>query len=289
MVTVSPRQLVSENCKLYSLPDVVFRLNRMVDDPTYTAADFGNVISNDPALTARLLRIVNSPFYGFPSHVDTIPMAITILGTRQLRDLVLATSIVSSFDRVTGTNQTTETFWSHSTCCGLAAREIAVLMKLSYVERLFVAGLLHDIGKLVLQATLPERYQRLLERLQLSAASQRNLENEIFGFDHAEVSQELLRRWKFPESLIEPVGAHHTPQQATKFRKDAYILHLANHIANQIEAPLANDEFSELEADTWQALGLENSQLAGLHEQIARKREATAFIVNAEPVSAAVG
>ena len=290
MATVSPRQLVSENCKLYSLPEIVLRLNEMVDDPACSAADFGNVISRDPALSARLLRVVNSPLYGFPSQVDTIPMAITILGTRQLRDLVLATSVVSTFENVTGSADELTRFWRHSTCCGVAAREVAMFMRLAYVERLFIAGLLHDIGKLLVQATLPERYQQLLERMQSTTPStQRNLEKEIFGFDHAEVSEELLRRWNLPDALIEPIAAHHAPWKAVRFQHDAYALHLANYIANQIEPPLGIEDDTTLNDQTWAALGLREDQLPELIELVTRKLEAATDILSPEKPVAVAG
>ncbi|HEB58972.1 MAG TPA: HDOD domain-containing protein [Gammaproteobacteria bacterium] len=265
----TPRALIDQNLRLFSLPAIALRLNEMVDDPGCTAAQIGEEIARDPGLTARLLRIVNSPIYRFPSAIDSIPMAITILGTRQLRDLVLATSVFQTFKDVGQEEQEMEVFWRHSITCAVAAKEIAHHLKLGHGERLFVAGLLHDIGKLVMLSALRHEYHQLVERLQETAASSHgSVEREIFGFDHSDIGGELLSHWNLPESLVEPVSCHHRPQRATRYRSDTYIVHLANQIANELSPVISRDDNPVLVADTLPELTLDGETVAAITETV---------------------
>lgn len=116
------KDLVSAVSDILSLPETVLRVNEMVDDPQSSAADIGEVIRQDPGLTARLLRIANSPFYGFPSRIDSVPIAITVIGTDQLRDLLLATSAIQVFSDFPNEIVSMETFWRHSLRCAIIAR-----------------------------------------------------------------------------------------------------------------------------------------------------------------------
>ena len=260
MSKLSARALISTTIQLFSLPEVTLRLGEMIEDPSCPVSEIGEAISGDPGLTARLLRIVNSSFYGFPSRVDTVPMAITILGTRQLRDLVLSTSVVDTFTDTQSTVINMKNFWQHSIACGVAAREIATCMQLANSERLFVAGLLHDIGKLVMLSTLEDDYGELIQRLQKKTTFQASYEKEIFGFDHADIAEELLRAWNLPESLVEPVACHHVPARAHQFRHDAYIVNLANAVANRI-SPAIGDDDTKIVDETWTELGLDSTSL----------------------------
>ncbi len=273
----TPKALIDQNLRLFSLPEIALRLTEMVEDPACSVVRIGEEIARDPGLSARLLRVVNSPVYGFPSEIDSIPMAITILGTRQLRDLVLATSVFQAFGKADSSKQDMEVFWVHSITCALAAREIANELKLGYGERLFVAGLLHDIGKLVMLSALRHEYRELITRLQDSPASSHgSLEREIFGFDHSDIGSELLGRWNLPESLIEPVRCHHAPQKARQFRPDSYIVHLANHLANTISPIISRDDAPMLAPETLATLTLDED---GLEAVVARTREKQPAVV----------
>ena len=266
MSTLTARGLISNNMRLFSLPEVALRLGEMIEDPTCSAAEIGETISGDPALTVRLLRIVNSSLYGFPSKVDTVPMAITILGTRQLRDLILSTSVVDTFTGTKSAFLDMNNFWLHSVACGVAAREIASHLKYGNTERLFIAGLLHDIGKLVMLSTLEEDYGQLITRLQANTVFQASLETEVFGFDHTDIAQELLRAWNLPESLVEPVACHHAPQRASRFQNDAYVVCLANSIANQLNPSISSDDETRIPEETWTILNLDKTCLDQLKD-----------------------
>lgn len=268
MSKLTAKELINDKLELVSLPDVVYRINQMVEDPNASAVDIGHQISQDPALTARLLKVVNSPMFGFPSRIDTVSMAITILGTRQLRDLVLATAVVGQFHSLTDEVIDMETFWCHSICTAVAARTVSLHLKTNNSERFFIAGLLHDIGKLVMYLTHPDASHQVIELSAEPNIDKASVEKSIFGFSHADVSAELLSHWQLPESLIEPARHHHHPIRATRYPTETAAVHLAESIANNIQTPVSKDDDNPLHEVTWSLLGLEASILEQLHEEV---------------------
>lgn len=236
MSELTVQELVQKNIDLVSLPDIALKLNALIGDPHSTAQDIADVIAMDTALTVRLLQIVNSPFYNFPQPIDTITMAITVIGTAQLRDLAMATLIIQKFNHIPEKLVSLETFWCHNIACATAARSIVTELGIQQAERVFVAGLLHDIGKLLMYLAEPDLSRNVLERLKANAELDVNqVEKAIFGYDHAELGAALLKEWGLPDSLIEPVRYHHTPGHARKFVMESSVLHLANVVANKIE------------------------------------------------------
>ncbi|HHZ87506.1 MAG TPA: HDOD domain-containing protein [Chromatiales bacterium] len=262
---LTPPELVCRAAKLVSLPEACIRINDMIDDPRYAAADIGEVISTDAALTARILRIVNSSFYGFPSRIDTVSRAITIIGVRDLRDLVLATSAVDVFSKVPNELVDMGTYWRHNVFTGVLARMIACECNVLHAERLFVTGLLHDIGALVTYSQLPDLSRDAL----LIAAEEPDMvwqaENEVMGFNHADVGRELLTLWGLPDSLSTVIGWHHQPERATEHQLDVAIVAMANTAANVMDENLEADEFvARISTNLWQHTGLTPEKLNGM-------------------------
>lgn len=210
------------------------RVNEMVDAPHYSASDIGQVLGKDPGLTARLLKIVNSPFYGFPARIDTISRAITIVGTRELRDLVLATTVVRLFAGLPNDLVSMDSFWRHSTFCALITRLLAARSRELNIERFFVAGLLHDIGSLLLYRKTPELAREALLRSSHSGEVLQESERKVLGFDHTDVGAELMRKWRLPKNIEEAVQCHHAPRKAQQFQKEAAAVHLANIITTAL-------------------------------------------------------
>lgn len=268
MSKLTAKDLINDTLELVSLPDVIHRINLMVEDPSSSAADIGRLISEDPALTVRLLKVVNSPMFGFPSRIDTISMAITILGTRQLRDLVLATAVVGEFHNLTDDVVDMETFWCHSICTAVAARTISQHLKTNNSERFFVAGLLHDIGKLVMYITHPDASHQVIELSAEPGIDQASVEKSIFGFSHEDVSAELLNQWQLPESLVEPARYHHHPIRATRFPAETAVVHIADAIANNIQTPLSLDDDNLVQDISWSILDLDPDMLERIHEEV---------------------
>lgn len=257
----SPRDLISDNLELISLPELVIKLNQMVEDPRCSANDIANVIMQDVALSAHLLQIANSPFYSLPSKVDSVSMAITIIGTRQLKDMILAATIVNHFSIIPGNLVPINQFWQHNIACATACKIVAEQLNNRNQERFFLAGLLHDIGKLVMYYAEPGLSRQVINEAAETEGSLNQLEEKIFGFNHTAVGAELLQQWSFPESLIEPVRFHHTPEIAQQFQLEAAAVHLANAVANTLRPVISVDDDLPVNPDVWKYLGLPESSL----------------------------
>ena len=260
--TLTPKELVTGSIRLVSLPEVCLRVNEMLDDPTVTASDLGNVISQDTSLTARLLKIVNSSYYGFEAKIETVSRAVTVVGLRELRGLVIAASAVETFSNVPDEILNKVRFWRHSLYCGVIARLLAEQCHVLHSERLFVAGLLHDIGKLVIAQRLPIETQKVALQAESEGRSEFEVEQEILGFNHAEVGGELMRAWNMPETLFESVAYHHTPQHAEVGLMETCLIHIANIFTDEAEQGLdmkAETPTPKINPLVWEITGLNES------------------------------
>ncbi len=191
------------------LPKAYLRLRELIADPDSSLVDITQVISNDPGLTSRILRIVNSAYFALATKVDTIGRAVQVLGLNQVHDLALATAAVGSLARIPCQGLDIHDYWRRSIYAAVVSKIVARRMGLRTGERLFVAGLLHGIGELVLAFKEPVLFQELK-----AAAIRRQVplcvvQHEHLGFDYAAISGELLRQWQLPDELVMPVR-HHT-------------------------------------------------------------------------------
>ena len=253
---MEPQDLVRGTVKLVSLPEVFIKVNSMVDDPTCSASDIGKYISKDPALTAKLLKIANSPLYGFPSRIDTVSRSITVIGTRGLRDLILASSTIAAFAKFDSDLIDINRFWSHSLYCGVLARLLATKCNALHTEPFFVSGLLHDIGKLIIHSKLPEMARKVHMREDESNLARYELENEVIGFSHATVGSALLRAWKLPVNIQDAVEHHHTPALAKESPLGAAIIHIADAITNSNGYSISTTGNNRIDQMAWTITGL---------------------------------
>lgn len=268
MATMTPEDLIGENLKLVSLPAIVAKINQLLNDPNSSADDIAHLIGQDPALTARLIKLVNSPFYNFPSQIDTLSMAVTVLGTRQLRDLVIATTVVNNFKIPSKINFNLEIFWCHSISTGIAARTMALAQNIPNSERLFITGLLHDIGKMIMALLLPRETESLNKVNKNANLQIENPEEQIFGFTHSHLANELLASWHFPESISQPILHHHDLDSKKEFQTDTAILHVANVIANNIQAPISEDDDTLLKLEALEILGIDKTIVESYYEEV---------------------
>ena len=268
----SPRELLNGYVELSSLPTIHLRLDEAINNPKKSMMDIARIIREDPGLSARLLRIVNSAFYNFPSKIETVSQAVTLVGTQQIGALSLATVVMDLFEGIPQDLVDMSSFWKHSVACGLAARAFGVLRREANAERLFVAGMLHDIGRLVMFTKAADDAREALER---SKAQQQLLycsEQEVFGFTHAVVGGLLLQIWKLPASLEEVVAYHHRPSDSKRFQADTAIIHIADILAHAMELGSAGDRLvPSLDEKAWQSLGLPASVLPRAMEQVDRQ------------------
>lgn len=232
---VQAADLVRENVELASLPEVCMQVQAMADDPGCTADEMGLVIGQDTALTARLLKLVNSAFFGFPARVETVSRAVTLAGMEQLRSLALAVSAVEMFKDLPPEKVSMVSFWSHSVFCGLLARELASACRVLHAERLFVAGLLHDIGRLLIYTRLPEAAAEIHRRYGDHGGNLCEIERQVLGFDHADAGAALLGSWGLPAALQGAVAHHHAPHLAESGRLEAALVQIANEATHGLE------------------------------------------------------
>jgi putative nucleotidyltransferase with HDIG domain len=224
--------LVVEVDKLVSLPDIYYRLEETIVDPTSTMEVIANLLRSDPDLCARMLRMANSAFYSFPTRIETIERAVGTIGLRQIRELVLVTAVVKAFEGIPPGTVNMETFWEHSIAVGIMAREVGQQAGLANADGFYIPGLLHDIGRLVMYLKLPGLMRELLERHETEGQSLFLMEREVLSYSHADIGARLLELWNLPQSIWEPVGKHHEPGQSDEYQLAACAIHLADAWVN---------------------------------------------------------
>ncbi len=249
-------KVVAETTTLVSLPSVCVKINELIERNNYTTAEIGALISKDVNLTGRLLQVANSAFYGFPAKINTVSRAVTIIGSRELRDLVLATSAIEAFNKIPIDMANMNSFWMHSLDCAILARILAGRAKVLHNERLFVCGMLHDVGHLMMYLKLPERAREAMVHAAKTHQYIEAAEREIIGFDHAQLGGALLLAWQLPESLAEPVLYHHDPLAAPNFQLEASIIYLANTLAKASRIGGMPSHSTETDQRVWTALNL---------------------------------
>ncbi|SFM24533.1 HDIG domain-containing protein [Ectothiorhodospira mobilis] len=269
-MSLTIEQMVDQATGLVSLPAVAVRLNAMVEDPEATVADIGRLISQDPALTIRLLQVANSPFYGLSHRVDTISRAVNVIGIRQIRDLVLATTVAKAFEGIPNELMSMEDFWRHSIYCGLVARLLAEDTGLRETESVFIGGLLHDIGRLLIFNREPhEAHQAFLLGIAKGGGMPpQRAEREVLGYDHAQVGGALAGHWNLPDNLIHCIRYHHEPMATPEYAQEVALVHIANTVAHMAELDTRDPEDAPpIELGVWERAGLEPSILRSLIER----------------------
>lgn len=226
------RSIIDDMSALVSPPDVCLKVGEMLNDDTASAQDFAEVIMRDPNLTARILKLVNSAFYGLQSKVDTVSRAFSVLGTRELARLVYAVSAVQTFSKIPAEVTNINTFWRHSVYTAMTAEALAKKIRVLHPERLFVAGVMHDIGTLLINARFPEVATQIIPA---TAGNEMLLyydEHEWLGFDHARLGAMMVESWHLPAATCDAIRWHHEPRKATVAPLEAAILHVSELLAN---------------------------------------------------------
>jgi len=259
------QDLVNNAKELITLPEISLRVNAIANDPDSTADDMAAAISQDPALVVRMLKIANSAYYGLSKEVDTIPRAVAILGTNKIRDLVLSTSASQAFDGIPNDLITMQDFWHHSLYCGLLAQILSKKSKKANSESIFIAGLLHDIGQLLMFNQLPEKSHEAILLLMEGSEELETYEAEqhIFGFDHTQVGAALVKNWKLAPVLEECVEFHHSPQNAKEFPAEVALINIANAVAvmADFDSMSEDDEIPMINPISWELTGLTKNDL----------------------------
>ncbi|MBK6289584.1 MAG: HDOD domain-containing protein [Gammaproteobacteria bacterium] len=255
--------LVADIRELVSLPEAYLHIQGLMRDPHSSVEDFTRAVQNDPGLVARVLQVANSAFFGLSRKVETISLAINLMGISRLHDLVLATSVISTFNGLRVTEMDMTRFWRRSIHTGILARMLAEECGIFDSERLFVSGLLHDIGHLVMYLRIPQQALAAMVQSREQSRPLRAIEKELLGFDYCEVGAALMQAWRFPESLQEICRLHADPGSARQFPRETALVNLAQHVVASGDAQAHSLPFvAPLDAIALQLAGLGPQALA---------------------------
>ncbi len=231
----SAQELVESCDCLVSLPEIYLRVREVVDNPDSSMEDLAKVLALDPAITARILQVVNSPLYGLPRKVGTLSQAVGLLGMQPIQDIVFATSVAKAFPRIEASVMDMAAYWRKSVRCGLLATSLGKLARLNDHEGLFVIGLLRDVGHLVMYQTIPARAQSaLVEAGHLSEAIA-EVEQSNIGCDYTEVGGELVKKWGMPSSIESAIRHQLTPAEAGEHEAIATVIGASGSLSDYLE------------------------------------------------------
>lgn len=251
------QDLAAKAAHVFVLPEAVTRLKECMDDQASSIDDVAEVISFDPGLTTQLLRVANSALYRFPNKIETISKALQVIGTRSAYDLALAYGVTHAFSDIEAKNIDLDKFWEQSVSCGLLAKYFAEYKRIREPERLFVAGLLHNIGELVVLATSPEMVSRCQEfNTRVSPAE---LQHAVLGFTYSELSALLIEKWGIPASIYSPIAGLH--KDNTTGDMDITIMQLSYLLALDNVHPDIYPGYSNLDESLHQVLDLSRNDL----------------------------
>lgn len=255
-VMTDPRELVAEVRELFTLPDMYLQVKATIEDEESCIADVAELIASDPVITARLLRFANSAFFGLSRRVDTISRAATVLGTQLVHDVVLATSVVESSSAVADVVNLKK-FWADSAYCGLLARLFAQRCNVLDSERIFLEGLLRDLGHLVMVQQIPDETRAAREQAKATGTPLFRVEQELIGCHFGEVGQELMTAWQLPPSFGEVARYHVEPGAATDCQLETALVHIAHHVCQARDLnPVPAAEELPISSEAWEVTGL---------------------------------
>jgi len=260
------KKVLREIKNLPTLPGIVAKLGKMAENPDTTTEQMGRVISKDHILASKLLKLVNSAFYGFPQRISSLNSAIILLGFNVIKSLIISASIFEVMEA-----QDVE-LWEHSLGCAVVCNVLARHLGVKDPEEISTAGLIHDIGKVAIKMELPKEYEMITALSQEKKISRFEAEREILGLDHAEVGSWLAKSWNLPNKLVEPIACHHDPQLAREELLASAIVHFGNIMIRGLGYGHAGDIWvPPLNNKAWKRLGLAPADIDPLLQEIEEK------------------
>ncbi len=261
------KKIRTRNIKLPEIPSIIYKLNDTIADPFSSADDIAQVVSQSPGLSALLLRIVNSAFYGFPSRIDSVTRAVTIIGSKEVSTLAVGITTMEIFKDIPKAVFDMQAFTHHSLACGVLARILGAGGNIRNTEQMFVSGLLHDIGRMVIFKYFPQQAGLMLSGASHGKVSLYNMEKTVMGFRHTDIAADLFKKWKFPVTLSQNVVFHHRPSAAQDPAKAA-VIHLADIIAHSLgEGKSGECRVPALDVAAWDKLRLSPQTLSTIIPQ----------------------
>ena len=258
--------------KLPALPIIYTRLSNLLARPNSTIRMIANVIAEDQTIAAKVLKLVNSAFYGFPKKIASLQRAVVILGLMEIKNLVLATSIWKTFDHFkSGDGLSMKSFWQHSVACALSAKVLAEAAYLKNPESVFTGGLLHDIGKLIHAIYLPQEFSNVISDIEATGSPMVEVEKKILGLNHTETGRMLAERWGFPEETVNIIAKHHVGDDCFGLTKEIAAVHIGNILCIAFGLGSGGERrVPEVNPEAWKILGLRISDLESVSTRINR-------------------
>ena len=247
---------------LPTIPPILKKILSIIEDPNVSLNKITEFVSTDPTLTARILKMVNSPVYGFPGRISSISHAMVILGLNAVKGLLLGVSVFEIMQKnMIG-------LWEHSLSTAIFARIIATKKELQSPEEISITGLLHDIGKVIFIIAFKDEYLKLLESARIKKQYIYEVERDYFGITHAEIGGIIAQKWHFPSKLIEPIMYHHRPQVSEKFKLETAIIHLSNTLAIARGIGYSGEIFvPSVHVYTWELLNFREEEIVEIFKE----------------------
>ena len=263
------RKRVEALINVPTLEGVLEKIKPMMDSSNAGVEDIANIISADQVLSAKILRVVNSVFYGFPGRISSLRHALIILGFDAVKGLILSTSV---FDAMLAGGF--HGLWEHSMGCAVTAGIIARKTRDPNPEEISIAALLHDIGKVIIKTELPEESSRIDQAVKENQISTYGAEREILGFDHTTVGKWLCQGWNLPDKLADPIACHHQPDLSQFAQRPTAIAHVANVFVRAIGFGFGGDNLvPRINPAAWEMLDLSDSLVKEIVQEMDGKLE----------------
>lgn len=260
------RRELREIKNLPTLPGIITKLTKMAEDPDTTTEQMGKLISKDHILAAKLLKLVNSAFYGFPQRVSSISSAIILLGFNVIKSLIISASIFEVME-----DQDVE-LWEHSLGCAVACSVLAARIGINDPEEVSTAGLIHDIGKVAIKMELGPVYDKIRQTVDAKQISTYFAETELLDLSHAEVGGWLAKKWNLPSKLVEPITCHHDPRMAKEEQLASAIVHFGDILIRGMGYGHGKDIWvPPLSKRAWRLLDLRPEDLDHVIDEIEEK------------------
>jgi putative nucleotidyltransferase with HDIG domain len=256
--------------QLPTLPMVVTRIMQLIENPRTSAAEITKVISLDPALTVKILKLVNSAYYGFPKKITTITHAIMILGFEDVKNIALSVSVFDIFkwdgdeeglDRVG--------FWQHAIGVGVCTKLLAKRLRYKNVEEAFIAGLLHDVGKIVIDQFFHNELVEIIKLIKEKNCLFINAERELFDMDHTEIGRIIGKKWGLPQQIIDCIAYHHDPVMRTDLDILVSMVHASDIFVRIQKIGSGGDDLvPQLKKEAWEKLKIQPTELKKMYEEL---------------------
>jgi putative nucleotidyltransferase with HDIG domain len=229
---ISIKELLEKGDALPSLPEIFIKVSDQLDDDDTSAHDIGKTIANDPAISYKILTMVNSAYFGLPSEISSIPQSVTLLGRFRLKQVLIGALLGDVFKGLDSDYFSLHEFWGHSIRTAIIAKELVITSDYCYEpDTIFTAGLLHDVGRLILAAQMPEVFESVSERTMTKHIDIVQSEIDIIGLAHTEIGAALMLKWGFPDLIWVCVKNHHRSDYSGPFYNAVHLIYLANQLS----------------------------------------------------------